>query len=127
MTIPALYNSAFAELFISTYFSGKKVNGDVLFAPPTESLQTELLLSSSAGAAAEQSHRVVHPPARHFLTASMVITHAIHGDGDHTSPSSPSLCARSPVHPAVELGPAVALHGARRENEAQKYIYKFLK
>lgn len=42
-------------------------------------------------------------------------------------PAYPSLCATSPVHPLMELGPAMVLSRARRENKAQKYMYKFSK
>lgn len=86
-----------------------------------ESLQTDLLLLSSAEVAAEQTHGADHPHQQMF------------SDSFHLPckremlPGHPRLCTTSPVHPVMELDPAMAPCGAGRENEAQKYIYKFLK
>lgn len=99
----------------------KKKDVDVLSAPPTESLQTELLLLCSAEVAAKQTpgddhpHQQMFPDSFHLPCKRGMLPH-------HSR-----LCTTSPVHPVVELGPAMALHGARRENEAQKYINEFLK
>lgn len=99
----------------------KKKEVDVLSASPTESLQTQLFLLSSAEVAAEQTHGADHPH------------HQMFPDSFHLPckrgmlPGHPRLYTTSPVHPVMELGPAMALCGARRENEAQKYIYEFLK
>lgn len=121
-TYSTLYAASPDELFIFTYFSGKKKKDvDVLSAPPTESLQTELLLLCSAEVAAEQTPGADHPHQQMFP------------DSFHLPckrgmlPDHPRLCTTSPVHPVVELGAAMALCGARRENEAQKYINEFLK
>lgn len=98
----------------------------MLSPPPTDSLQTELLLlSSSAEAAAEQNHRAVHLPAWYFPTASTCLARGV--IVIIPLPVYPSLCAISPVHPVMGLCPAMALHGDRREYEAPKYTYKLLK
>lgn len=73
----------------------------------------------------KQNHRAVHLPAWYFPTASTCLARGV--IVIIPLPVYPSLCAISPVHSVMVLGPAMALHGDRREYEAPKYTYKLLK